>query len=146
MPRALCVDRVVVSLYTRNVNGWLWLVVALAGCKDNSGTAQKVSPAPAAIKAQDDAPEPPGGPPSCADVGAHLAAALDLPSEVHAQADGADISVSGDTMKTGIKQAIASACRAGAWALEARKCALTWQGNILSQRASLRDACPGTVK
>ena len=125
---------------------WIALVVALASCKDNSGTAHQVAPAPAASKAQDDAPEPPGGPPSCADVADHLAAALDMPSEVHAQAKGADIAVSGDTMISGIKQGLASACRSGAWALDARKCALTWQGNILRDRAGLRDACPGTVK
>ena len=139
-------DRACLSLYTRNVNRWLWLVVALVACKDNSGTAHKVSPAPATNNAQDDAPEPPGGPPSCADVGAHLAAALDMPSEVHTQVKGADIAVSGDTMASGIEHGIASACRSSAWSLDARKCALTWQGNILRDRASLRDACPGTVK
>lgn len=121
------------------------LVVAVMACKDNSGAAHKVSPAPSATT-KEDAPEPPGGPPSCSDVGVHLAAAIEVPKEVHATAGGADIAVSGDVMKEGAEQGIAQACRTGAWSLETRKCALAWQGNILRERAKLRDACPGSVR
>ena len=122
---------------------WVLVLVVAAACKDDSGTARKVSAAPAA---QPNAPEPPGGPPSCADVGEHLAAALDMPREIHAQAKGADISMSGDVMRDGVAQGVTQACRSGAWSHEARVCALGWQGNILRERALLRDACPGTVK
>ena len=87
-----------------------------------------------------------GGPPSCADVGAHLAAALDMPKQVSAQTQAGTVTVSGDSMNAGIVDGIAAACREGAWTLEARTCALAWQGNILRERALLRDACPGTVK
>jgi hypothetical protein len=122
---------------------WL-LVVALAACKDDSGTARKVSPAPAAPPRN--APEPPGGPPSCAEVGEHLAAALDMPREVHAEVKGADVAMSGDIMRDGIVDGITQACRSAAWSHDARVCAMAWQGNILRERALLRDACPGTVK
>ncbi len=121
------------------------LLVAMVGCKDNSGTAHRVAPAPSAM-AKDNAPEPPGGPPSCDDVAGHLAAALEVPEEVHAKVGGADIAVSGDVMTDGMKQGIALACRTGAWSLETRRCAVAWQGNILRERAKLRDACPGTVQ
>jgi hypothetical protein len=87
---------------------WL-LVVALAACKDDSGTARKVSPAPAAPPRN--APEPPGGPPSCAEVGEHLAAALDMPREVHAEVKGADVAMSGDIIATA--SSMASRRRAG---------------------------------
>lgn len=116
------------------------LVVALMACNDSSGTAHEVAPAAAAK----DAPEPPGGPPSCSDVGTHLAAALAIPQEIHTKAGGTDLAVSGDMMKRSMEQGIAQACRAGAWTLETRKCALAWQGDILRERAKLRDACPGT--
>ena len=119
------------------------LVVALIGCKDSSGTAHEVAPAP---KAKDNAPEPAGGPPSCSDVGAHLAAALEVPEQVHAKTGGADIAVSGEMMRDTIEHGIAQACRTSAWTLDTRKCALTWQGNILRERAKLGEACPGTQR
>jgi hypothetical protein len=126
----------------------MWRVLAqilvVAGCKDSSGTARKVSAERPAVA--DDAPEPPGGPPSCADVAAHLVAALAVPDEMHAQANGADVTVSGDTMRDGMERGIAKVCRSHAWSHEARECAMGWQGNLLRERAALRDACPGTVK
>jgi hypothetical protein len=131
------------------VNGRVVFVLfAVMACKDNSGTAKQVAPASGApaIKAKSNAPEPPGGPPSCADVAAHLAAALAMPAEIHADVKGTDVAVSGNTMKTGIEEGLADVCRDGAWSLESRKCVLAWQGNVLRERASLRDACPGTVK
>ena len=131
------------------MNGRVALVlVAMMACKDSSGTAKQVAPAQGAptVKTKSDAPEPPGGPPSCAEVAAHLAAALSMPAEVRADVKGADVAVSGNAMKTGIEEGLADVCRDGAWSLESRKCALAWQGNILRERASLRDACPGTVK
>jgi hypothetical protein len=127
------------------VNARVWLVVvALVGCKDH-GTAKQVSPPPEK-KPVVNAPEPPGGPPSCADVAAHLAAALAMPAEINTEAKGAKVTISGDTMKQGIEQGMAQVCREQAWTLDGRKCALTWQGNILRERASLRDACPGTLQ
>lgn len=122
----------------------LVLVMIVAGCKDSSGTARKVSAEPAPVA--DNAPEPPGGPPSCADVATHLVAALAVPDEMHAQANGADVTVSGDTMRDGMEQGIAKVCRSDAWSHEARECAMRWQGNLLRERAALREACPGTVK
>jgi len=130
------------------VNARVWLVlVAVVGCKDH-GTAKKVSPAPSEKKAPSNpnAPEPPGGPPSCADVAAHLADAVAMPAEINTEAKGAKVTISGDTMKQGIEQGMAQVCREQAWTLDGRKCALTWQGNILRERASLRDACPGTLQ
>jgi hypothetical protein len=69
-----------------------------------------------------------------------------MPREIHADVKGADVAVSGTAMRDGIEQGIAQACRSGAWSHDARVCALGWNGNILSERAQLRDACPGTVK
>lgn len=121
------------------------VVIALllvVGCKDDSGRAHKVSPAPT-VKAR--APEPPGGPPSCAEVGAHLAAGLDMPSEVHAKAGGADVTMSGDTMRAGMEEGLADGCRDAAWSHDTRVCVMSWSGNILHDRAKLTEACPGTV-
>lgn len=121
------------------------VVIALllvVGCKDESGRAHKVSPAPK-VKAL--APEPPGGPPSCADVGAHLAAGLGMPSEVHANAGGVDVTMSGDTMRGGMEEALVDACRQAAWPHDTRVCVMSWSGNILHDRAKLTEACPGTV-
>jgi hypothetical protein len=132
--------------YKRGMSRLWWIVLVAVACKDDSGTARKVSPAPSQARKNANAPEPPGGPPSCADVAVHLAAALEMPTQVGAETQAGTVSVSGDSMSAGIVDGIAAACREGAWTLDARKCALGWQGNILRERAQLRDACPGTVK
>ncbi len=122
----------------------LILIMVVTGCKDSSGTARKVSAERTPIA--DDAPEPPGGPPTCADVAAHLVAALAVPHDVHATRDGVDLTVSGDTMRSGMEQGITKVCRSDAWSHEARACALGWRGNLLRERTQLHDACPGTVR
>lgn len=119
------------------------LALVTLGCKDSSGTARKVSPAP---KAASSAPEPPGGPPSCAEVGAHLASGMGSPGDVHANAGGADITVSGDQMAAAMETALVQVCREDAWSHETRACAFGWNGNIFRERAQLAELCPGTVK
>lgn len=125
------------------LRAWVLLVMVLPACKDDSGTARKVAPAP--VK-KERAPEPPGGPPSCDDVGTHLGAALDVPSEMHAKVGGADVPVSGDDMRAAMEGALVEACREAAWSHDTRLCAMSWNGNILRERAKLAEACPGTVK
>src|SRR6185503_2742903 len=61
------------SLYVPAVRAGLLVVIAVVACKDDSGTAHLVSTASEPAQARTAAPEPPGGPPSCADVGAQLA-------------------------------------------------------------------------
>lgn len=119
------------------------LVIAVTACRDDSGTARRVAPAPVK-KAR--AAEPPGGPPSCDDVGTHLGAALDVPSDVHANVEGADVAVSGNDMRAAMEGALVEVCREYAWSHDTRVCAMSWNGNILSERAKLAEACPGTVK
>jgi len=123
----------------------LLLLATLIACKDNSGSARQVAPPPNTERA---APEPPGGPPSCADVGAHLAVELAVLDEVHTRTQGMDLTVTGvgEDMSSGIASGIASVCRAAAWSHDARVCANGWQGNFLRELARLRDACPGTVR
>ena len=121
------------------------IAIVLVACKDDSGTARKVSPAPA-VTTGEPAPEPPGGPPRCTVVGAHLAGGLEMPGEVHATANGVDVSMSGDKMNAAMEDALVQACRDLAWSQETRACALAWTGNILRERARLAEACPGTVK
>lgn len=117
-------------------------LLLVAACKDDSGRAHKVSAAPIVKPV---APEPPGGPPSCADVGSHLAAGLDMPSNVDTTVAGAQITVSGDSMRGGMETGLADACRDAAWSHDTRVCVMSWSGNILHDRAKLAEACPGTV-
>jgi hypothetical protein len=132
--------------YNEAMHRLWWIVLVAVACKDTSGTAHKVSPAPSQTRNSVNTAEPPGGPPSCAEVAAHLAAALAMPKQVSAETQAGTVTVSGDSMSAGIVDGIAAACRESAWTLDARKCAFEWQGNVLRERAQLRDACPGTVK
>lgn len=117
--------------------------VLLVACKGGSESSRDES-APA--KRKEPAPEPPGGPPSCAEVGAHLAAALEVPNEVRGNANGVDVKMSGKAMHGAMRNGLIQACRDVAWSQETRACVMTWNGNILRERASLTQACPGTVK
>jgi chitodextrinase len=119
------------------------LVMVVTACKDDSGTARKVSPA---TKASSSAPEPPGGPPSCADVGAHLAAGIGPSGDVHAKAGGADITVAGAQWDATMEKALVDVCREDAWSHETRACVLGWNGNLLRERAQLAELCPGIAK
>jgi hypothetical protein len=122
------------------------VVLLVVACKDDSGTAHRVSTGSELPRARTAAPEPPGGPPSCADVGAQLASQVGASKDIEAKVEGGTIAVSGDTLRDGIAEGIADACRTDAWSHDARVCALGWRGSFLRDRAALRDACPGTVR
>jgi hypothetical protein len=76
------------------------LVVA---CKDNSGVAHRVSTGHAAVT--EAAPEPPGGPPSCADVGAQLAQQVGADKDIEAKVAGGTVAVRSNTMPLALSSA-----------------------------------------
>jgi hypothetical protein len=116
-----------------------------SGCKDDSGIAHRVSTGPGSTTPTAPAPEPPGGPPTCAEV-AHLAAAIAMPERVEADVQGTKLAVSGAPMRDGIERGVAELCRRDASTQDARACALGWNGNLLRERAQLRGACPGSLR
>jgi hypothetical protein len=120
------------------------VLAGCTGCTDDSGRAHKVATGTGAPRPQ--APEPPGGPPSCAEVAAQLASRVAVAKTIKTEARGAQIEVSGDTLRDGIERGIADVCRSDAWPQNARACALAWEGNVLRDRAGLKAACPGTLR
>lgn len=119
------------------------IALALAACKAGSESPGEGS-APAKEKAP--SPEPPGGPPSCAEVGGHLAAALHVPASMTTNTNGVSLSVSGSQMHGAMQEGLAEACRDLAWTQETRACVMGWNGNILRERAKLAALCPGIDK
>lgn len=117
-------------------------------CTDDSGTARQVAPPPPSPPSVDrNAPEPPGGPPSCTDVATHLAAGLAMSGDVTARTEqGVAVTMSTDSIRGSMAQALVDVCRSDAWTHATRTCAVAWQGDVMRERAKLAAACPGTVR
>lgn len=117
--------------------------LVLAACKDSSHEPSRESAAPAE---KPTAPEPPGGPPSCPEVGAHLAAGIPVPAKVQGGTDKVQLEMSGRDMQGVMERGFTQVCRELAWSQPTRACVMGWSGDFLKERGKLQRECPGIMK
>lgn len=126
------------------------MVVLLAGCLDESGYARKVSEGGRTVPlertregtAGEAAPERRGGSPTCAEVAEHLAARTDLDRDSRVIVGQGSVPMSGEQLHKAVQQAFEVICSDRAWSVQARECAMKWEGNAVTERDKLAAACP----